>query len=208
MKKGIVQKNQDVKTEDVENLVGLGNVQSTMRGNGRAPRGGRGAGRGAGQGAGRGRGRGRGRGNGPSGANGGPRKTNYTIRPSVSELPDALQISPTTSAIPSTIVSAFPEFHKPQPFFSALENLMPEASGSLDAYNHCWLGVSANSIESIHRNDENSFFAEINFVNEKTPHPIFVKRIHILEPVNAMEGEYIWPSDGGLPAPSELWKNE
>lgn len=36
---------------------------------------------------------------------------------------------------------------------------------------------------------------------------MFVKRIHLLEPISAMKGEYVWPEDGALSAPSELWQN-
>jgi hypothetical protein len=36
--------------------------------------------------------------------------------------------------------------------------------------------------------------------------PVFIKRIHLLDATSAMEGDYVWPSSGALPAPSELWR--
>lgn len=126
-------------------------------------------------------------------------------KPSVKELPADLQFVPTNQPIPPAIMESFQEFSKSQPFFSGLEKLMPELVNSNDGYTHCWSGIQSNSINSIDR-EENTFLAKLN-CNDSSSTPVFVKRIHLLEPVRAMEGEYIWPEDGSLPAPSEVWKN-
>jgi hypothetical protein len=37
--------------------------------------------------------------------------------------------------------------------------------------------------------------------------PMFIKRVHLVEPIQAMEGVYSFPLDGALPQPQEFWKN-
>jgi hypothetical protein len=37
--------------------------------------------------------------------------------------------------------------------------------------------------------------------------PVFLKRVHVLDPLDCIEGECMWPADGSLPAPGELWMN-
>lgn len=135
-----------------------------------------------------------------------PLKTDEGVaKPRVSELPTSLQISPTFQSIPSNITSAFPEFVKAQPFFSALERIIPESGSSNDAYKQCWCGISGESIVRVERDAESGFLATLHLLNGEQS--VFVKRIHLLEPISAMEGEYVWPDDGALSAPSDLWQN-
>ena len=139
-----------------------------------------------------------------------PKTPKYHVaRPAVLELPTSLRISPSVSPIPSQITEAFPEFKKPQPFFSALERLQPEFGGSPTRSEKCWLGIPEERIVSVTRESESPFYANLvlsdtsgNTVNQ----PVFVKRIHIIDPICAMEGEYVLPGDGALPAPSDLWR--
>lgn len=123
--------------------------------------------------------------------------------PAVTELPTSLHISPSLFAIPPQIVSTFVEFRKPQSFFSILERLQPEFGGSSEHRDRCWLGMNEGDIESI--THDVGFYATIQ-TKDKQEHQVFVKRIHLLDPVSAMEGKYVWPEDGSLPAPSDLWK--
>jgi hypothetical protein len=37
--------------------------------------------------------------------------------------------------------------------------------------------------------------------------PMFIKRVHLVEPISAMEGIYLLPQDGALPQPQEYWMN-
>jgi hypothetical protein len=37
--------------------------------------------------------------------------------------------------------------------------------------------------------------------------PMFVKRVHLVEPIPTMEGTYSLPTDGALPQPQEYWMN-
>jgi hypothetical protein len=37
--------------------------------------------------------------------------------------------------------------------------------------------------------------------------PMFVKRVHLVEPIPTMEGVYVLPTDGALPQGKECWKN-
>jgi hypothetical protein len=156
--------------------------------------------------SGRGRGgRGRGRGGGAP-----PRKTvpkaHHVAKPAVRDLPANLSVNPSSEVVPSSVLAALPEFRHAQSFFSSLERLCPEFAGSVDGHNRCWLGVPGSSITNIVRDAESAFNATLIF-GEADARPIFVKRIHLLDPVSAMEGEYVWPRDGALPAPSEPWRN-
>ena len=149
-------------------------------------------------------GRGRGRG-GAQGRGGGHSNSARPAKPAVATLPSALHIHPSSSPIPPVIVNAFPEFRKPQSFFSALERLRPEFGGSTDGYRSSWLGISEEHLVSVTRKEGTGFEATLHLTNGQEQ-PVFVKRIHLLEPVSAMEGEYVWPDDGALPSPSDLWK--
>jgi hypothetical protein len=122
----------------------------------------------------------------------------------VKELPDDLVIAPSHESLPDTVVSAFPEFSKAQPFFTAIEKLCPEYTSSTHNFKHCWMGISGAKIAGIEREDTGYLASIVSHDGEKQP--IFVKRIHLLDPLSAMEGEYVWPSDGALSAPSEPWR--
>jgi hypothetical protein len=125
--------------------------------------------------------------------------------PAVATLPEPLTISPSTAPIPESIINAFPEFSHAQPYFSALERLNPELGGTFTAYRSCWIGISGEQLENVIRPDDDSFRAILALKNG-TQQSVFVKRIHLLDPIAAMGGEYIWPEEGALPAPSDLWK--
>ena len=159
--------------------------------------------RGRGRGRGRGQGKGQGQGRGPAHAKS---KQEHIAKPAVSEIPTNLQCTPSSDSIPPVILEAFPEFKHSQTFFSGLEILMPDFEDSHEGYRHCWCGISGERIQGIVRESDTSFVAKLTFT-DATSTPIFVKRIHLLEPVSAMKGEYILPEDGALPHPSELLKH-
>jgi serine/threonine protein kinase len=135
---------------------------------------------------------------------GGKKQTNIVAKPAVETIPTNLHVAPSSDRLPIQIVEAFPEFGKAQTFFSALEHLMPEFESSMEGYQHCWFGINENLIDRIERPDSNTFLATLH-LKDGTENPMFVKRIHLLEPVTAMEGEYLWPEDGSLPNPSGRW---
>ncbi len=151
---------------------------------GRGARGGRGGGRGA---------------VGNGGGNRGPRP----CKPTVSKLPTSLQIHPSEEGVPAKVTEALQEFRNLQPFFSALERLAPEVA-TQSRVSRCWMGVSAESLRDFVRPDSEDGFSGEIVLAEKT-HPVFIKRVHILDPLDCIEGECMWPNDGALPAPSELW---
>ena len=158
---------------------------------------------GGGRGRGRGGNRARGRGKGNQSVSG--QKDHHVAKPNVTELPTNLQFSISMSPIPPPILQVFPEFSKAQTFFSALERFYPDFEESHSGYKHCWCGISGEQITSIERDEESNFLATLNLADGKSQ-SVFMKRIHLLEPVNAMKGEYLWPEDGALSAPSEIWK--
>jgi hypothetical protein len=126
-------------------------------------------------------------------------------KPAVKTLPDALNVSITNLELPTIVKDSLTEFSNPQPFFSSIERLNPELNSSGSKYSNCWLG--AHNISSFERDGESAFNAEITLGDNAKKLPVFVKRIHLLDPVCAMEGDYLWPRDGALPAPSEPWRN-
>lgn len=130
----------------------------------------------------------------------------YIAGPKCTEFPSELMVNPKSTGVPNTIVSAFPEFSNVQPYFSALEKLAPEYAGSVHMYKQCWVGVDEDAIERIERDPEDDFMATLKLKTGED-RSIFVKRIHLLDPVSAMMGEYAWPSEGALPAPSDLWRH-
>lgn len=155
------------------------------------------------RGGGRG-GRGGGKGGGTNNSTG-PRTSVHVAKPLVDKLPDSLYITPSNGTVPSPICDALPEFRNIQSYFSALERLCPEYGGSTNAYKNTWLGISGENIVRVERIGDSGFEAAIHLVNGVVQ-PIFIKRIHLLDAASAMEGDYVWPIDGALPAPSELWK--
>jgi len=159
-----------------------------------------GGGRGGASGSGRGRG-GRGGANTSSGR-GGAR----VARPAISELPESLKLFTLPASLPKILHETMTEFKKPQPYFSALEKLEQTYESSLLGFNNCWLGISGELVAGVERQTDSSFEAALKLV-DGTKRDIFIKRIHLVDPLAAMEGEYVLPADGALSAPSDLWKN-
>jgi len=87
----------------------------------------------------------------------------------------------TESAIPSALQTAFPEFNNLKPFFATQERLR---TSPVDP-DRCWMG---SPISTITRGADQSLFATICVHDKETP--IFLKRIHLLDPLRAVEGEY------------------
>ena len=88
----------------------------------------------------------------------------------------------TETAIPAPLIEALPEFHNLQPFFATQERLRTSINPE-----RCWMG---SPISSITRSADQSLFATV-VINEKEM-PVFLKRIHLLDPLRAVEGDYEW----------------
>jgi hypothetical protein len=112
---------------------------------------------------------------------------------------------PTADSVPTPILDALTDFRGFQTFFSIYERIAPEV-GTHSRINNCWLGLPATSYKSLERDETNPFSATLHLSNGKQA-PIFIKRAHILDPLDCIEGECVWPVDGSMPAPSELWMN-
>ena len=155
--------------------------------------------------------KGKGRGGGHGGGRGGQAKgaktetaKPYVASPAVKDLPECLTVAPTIGDIPKVILSSLPEFSECQPFWSLLEKVMPEFAGSPSLYKKCWTGISGELWQSLDVDTSSRFLGSVTIAGKTVP--VFIKRVHLLDAGNAMEGEYVWPSSGALPAPSELWK--
>ena len=128
----------------------------------------------------------------------------HVASPAVKTLPECLTVTPGTGDVPKIICDSLPEFTECQPFWSLLEKLMPEFAGSPSLYKNCWTGISGEAWNKIDVDTSSRFYANVQIGEQEVP--VFIKRIHLLDATCAMEGDYIWPSSGALPAPSELWK--
>jgi hypothetical protein len=125
-------------------------------------------------------------------------------KPSVSKLPATLLPLPKSEGVPVPIVESLTEFRNSQPFFSALERLDPECS-TIRRMNSCWLGISGETVAALHRPDSEDGFGGTLELTDGSQHPVFIKRIHIINPIDVIEGECIYPREGSLPAPGEIW---
>ncbi len=154
---------------------------------------------------GRGGQRGRGRGGSNAGRNSQPdrvcAKPQYKESQNIKHLLPILQ----DHGVPSKIQEALTDFSAIQPFFTALEKLKPELSIQTE-YSNCWLGIPESEISQFQREEDNRFFGTLTTRNGKTE-PVFIKRIHIMDPILTLEGGCVWPKEGALPAPREVWMN-
>lgn len=130
----------------------------------------------------------------------------HVAKPGVTDLPASLTISPQSCDVPAAITTALTDFRSFQTFFSALERLQPEMSGACGSGPFLsWMGAPSESFVAISRDTESPFESTVLFSNGDVK-PVFIKRTHILDPMRAMEGDYVWPAEGSLPAPREPWR--
>lgn len=154
--------------------------------------------------------KGKGQGNGKGKNQGAQRQVNKPnlakkhVAAPVAELPESLTIRSKNYGVPEPLKRDLPEFSAIQPYWSALEKLMPEYAGSTSLHTNCWTGLSGELFKGLIVDSESRFHGVLDLSGSSMP--VFIKRIHLLEPVSAMEGSYVWPRNGALPAPSELWK--
>jgi len=57
--------------------------------------------------------------------------------------------------------------------------------------------------------ESDTYFVDVNAKMGETEKTLalFVKRVHLVEPIQAMEGEYCFPTDGALPRDEKAWQN-
>ncbi len=109
------------------------------------------------------------------------------------------------NGVPSKIQEVLTDFSGFQTYFTALEKLEPEIGTKTD-YSSCWLGIPEDEIKTFEREEDNRFYGTLTTRNGKQE-PVFIKRIHLLDPILTVEGGCVWPREGALPAPKELWLN-
>jgi hypothetical protein len=129
-------------------------------------------------------------------------------KPVIQKLPTDLLPLPHPEDVPEIIKEKLAEFRNAQSFFSIIEKVYPELV-NIGSLNKCWLGYPNSKIVDFRRTEDDSFNGEIEYKHNSTTIscPIFIKRAHILDPILTIEGECIYPIDGGLPAPAEIWSN-
>jgi hypothetical protein len=129
-------------------------------------------------------------------------KQGHVCKPTIKTVPAYLLPVPSKEGFPQVIRDGLTDFRNAQPFFSAMERLDPELA-THERRNACWLGLPGEQIQGIQRKEGNRFVGTLQTVKGELP--VFIKRIHILDPIDAIEGNSIWPTEGALPAPSDLW---
>ena len=126
------------------------------------------------------------------------------VKPATNELPEGLCLTQGFSAIPTALYSS--NFSAPQPFFSALERIFPELSVGSHGHDRCWMGIPDAAIRSFAQENPEEGFRWTLTTTENKELPVFLKRAHLLDPMDAMSGSYLTPREGGLPAPSIPWQ--
>lgn len=138
---------------------------------------------------------------GNGGGGNGPR----VCKPAVQKLPVNFLPTPTKEGIPTVVESALEEFYNARPFFTTMERIFPDIAthGAMDT---CWFGTRGDELAAFERHEGDNFSCKLTLKSGESV-PVFLKRAHLLDPIDVIEGNCIWPDDGGLPAPSELWMN-
>jgi hypothetical protein len=128
--------------------------------------------------------------------------------PRVPELPNTLLPSLKKSSIPSAVCDALahPEFFNLQPYFPTQESLRHHEGGvePFTGTSKCWLG--ATNIEKIEFDISSNIFANLKLIDSEDSVKLFVKRAHLINPLDAIRGDLVWPLDGALSAPINQWK--
>jgi hypothetical protein len=102
-----------------------------------------------------------------------------------------------------TAAPALPGCPEPQTYFPSLEVLFPSLED--DATGSPTLG-SAESVVAV---DATGTTATVEHVLEHTQRsqvPIWIRAMHLVEPVEVLSGDYVLPSDGALPASRAPWQ--
>jgi len=142
---------------------------------------------------------------------------NRVATPGVSNLPECLKWSVSATALPPALIPE--DMTSAQPFFSALERVVPELqssakgaaassafpSSSRVTHDRCWTGLPESDIRSFAQEKEEDAYRWMLEDKEGIKRPVFLKRAHLLDPMDAMSGSYLTPKEGGLPAPSGPW---
>ena len=134
-----------------------------------------------------------------------PKKQKAVAAPVPPELPRASQLSREllphvgTSSLGESIVKYLPEFRNINEYLPSL---------SLMSVSEINLKSPVESFEVTGTPDGYMLDILAKLENKEEPEHIalFAKRVHLVEPIEAMQGNYIFPNDGVLPQPGESWK--
>lgn len=134
-----------------------------------------------------------------------PKKSKKVVAPPPSYLPRAKQLS--RELLPAVGVTSLREsVLKHLPEFRVVNEYLPSLSFMLE-YN-CNLKSPVESFEVVGTPDGYLLDIRAKLRDEDEPRhlEIFAKRVHLVEPIEAMRGNYTMPTDGSLPQPDESWK--
>jgi hypothetical protein len=92
-----------------------------------------------------------------------------------------------------------------RPFFTTLERIFPDVA-THNSWENCWYGNPSEQIGNFEREEGDNFSCQLTLASGEAV-PVFLKRAHLLDPVDVIEGNCLWTDDGALPAPSDLWLN-
>lgn len=134
-----------------------------------------------------------------------PKKSKKVVAPPPSYLPRAKQLS--RELLPEVGITSLREsVLKHLPEFRIVNEYLPSLSFMLE-YNRN-LKSPVESFEVIGTPDGYLLDIRAKLRNEEEPRDLelFAKRVHLVEPIEAMRGNYVMPTDGALPHADESWK--
>ena len=130
-----------------------------------------------------------------------------TAAPPTSYLPRAkavprelLPIFATTS-LNEIIEPEFSEFQKIQEYLPCL-SLVTDSKSETNLYSRISSLTISGEPDGYFINTQMTF-CDVSGVQDV---PLFVKRVHLVEPIPAMQGDYIFPNDGALPQADSKWQ--
>ena len=130
-----------------------------------------------------------------------------TVAPPTSYLPRAkavprelLPIFATTS-LNEIIEDEFSEFQNIQEYLPCL-SLVTDSKAETNLYSRIESLTISGEPDGYFINTQMKF-CDISGVQDV---PLFVKRVHLVEPIPAMQGDYIFPHDGALPQADNKWQ--
>lgn len=94
-----------------------------------------------------------------------------------------------------------PTVRSTQTYFPSLEQLFPSLQRRPVA--NPTLAASELAVDV---SGDGTAVVENLMTHERRTTPVWMRTVHLVEPIEAMSGEYVLPMDGALPAPRALWQ--
>jgi len=134
------------------------------------------------------------------------KKVKRKVSPPSSVLPKTEQLSrellPNTgiTTLKDSVLKNLPEFHNVNEYLPSLALISEKDINNLKSPLESFTIIGSKDAYNM------DIIANLKDIPEQEHIPIFLKRVHLVEPIKVMEGQYILPSDGALPQKGDAWK--